>query len=180
MKAVIELSCHSGEPSHKYLITCLLCFLKTTDRTPQSAWKDPAPCSSWCTENTYFISAVLWNIKQQKSSGITDKQPVFICAGLSFFCLCSLTNRDHHPLRRYPPSPSSRDLTHLPLIVFQPSAPLSPLVNTETLNTAQTVREKLQHAFYTLHSPTVLPAWAQSILRLRGEMKKCIWGDFRE
>lgn len=132
------------------------------------------------TGNTYFKSAVLWNMKIKMQWNNWQAASVYLCRIIFFFCLCSLTNRDQHPLCCYPPSPSSRDLTHLPLIIFQPSAPLSLLVNTEALNTAQTVREKLQHAFYALHSPTVLPAWAQSSLRLRGEMKKCIWGDFRE
>lgn len=49
-------------------------------------------------------------------------------------------------------------------------SPTEPPVNTEALNAAQAVREKLQHAFHTLHSPTAQPAQAQNKLQPRGEI----------
>lgn len=106
---------------------------------------------------THLASALSHSIKIL-CKNLTSSQGLFVQDYLFFFppslCLhlCSSTDRHHHRWCCYPPGPSSRNLSHLPLILFQPSAPLSPTVNTEALNAAQTVRERLQRAFHTLHS----------------------------
>lgn len=183
MKAVIELSCHSGGLSHKSVITCLLYTSKhhrlhasvSVDVTGCPGGKDPAPKPMWQTESGMhtFLYKMCYESKTQPKkicSVQSDMQPGLICAGLSFFFLSSRIDRDDHRWCCNPPGPSSRDLTHLPLILFQPSVPVSPPVNTQTLNAAQTVREEPQHASHTLHSPTVQPAWAQTIIWLQGEI----------
>lgn len=111
--------------------------------------------------HTFYLHCV--TKPETKYSVKSDKQPRLICAGLSFpFSLLS-----------YRSGSSSADAVTLMvpqaeislislLILFQPSAPLSPAVNTETLNAAQTVREKPQHAFHISHNPTIQPVSAHT------------------
>ena len=183
MKAVIELSCHSGGLSHKSVITCLL-YTSKHHRPHASVSVDVTGCPggeirllSQCGKQnpgcTHFYTRCVTKAKhnQKKICSVqSDMQPGLICAGLSFFFLSSRIDRDDHRWCWNLPGPSSRDLTHLPLILFPPSVPVSQPVNTQTLNAAQTVREEPQHASHTLHSPTVQPAWAQTIPWLQGEI----------
>lgn len=192
MKAVIELSCHSDGWATNLWSPA---FYTSKNHGPHASvsvdvmgCRGGGSCASVVFSITHrlwmhiFTTAVLQTPPQKTCNVKSDKQPELICAGLSFCFLCSHIDRDDHRWCCYPPGPSSRDLTHLLLILFQPSAPLSPPVNTETLNAAQTVREKLQHAFRTLHSPTVQPARAQTIPPLwrTKSIRRVYWGKEKE
>lgn len=131
MKAVIELSCHSGGLSHKSLITCLLHLRKNPGLSQRGRKGMPREkiqllCQCGFSRCTHFSSTVLQNQKKIKIlSKIWQAAKPYLCRIIFSFFSALVQIGIIISWRSYPHGPSSRDFALLP------SHPLPTLSSTE-------------------------------------------------